>query len=298
MRLLITGEHGYIASRLAEYLRKKQPEWEIAQISVREEEWMKRSFRDTDVLIHTAGIVHQNGAYVSVGQYREVNVRLTVRLAEKCRREGVSQFIFLSTMSVYGMEQGVIGFDSVPNPSTLYGRSKWKAEQLLLEKYADAGVQGEADNGSKLVITIVRPPMIYGRGCPGNYERLSKLAQKTPVFPKTGNRRSMLYIDNLCECLYELAKQKRSGIFFPQDAEYVNTSSLVCEIAGCHGHKCTLISGMGAVVNLMMRCFGSAGKVFGSLVYEKEMSVIPGISYQITPFRMAVSRTEGVGKPM
>src|SRR5699024_450683 len=89
-------------------------------------------------------------------------------------------------MSVYGLEEGVIDDNTPLNPTTHYGKSKLQAEEKINEL-----------NNNSFKVAIVRPPMIYGKGCKGNYQRLRRLALITPVFPYIDNKRSMIYIDNL-----------------------------------------------------------------------------------------------------
>jgi UDP-glucose 4-epimerase len=83
-------------------------------------------------------------------------------------------------------------------------------------------------------IVVIRPPMIYGKGSKGNYPRLAKMAQKIPVFPDMENERSMLHIDNLCEFIRVMIENGESGLFFPQNKEYVKTSEMVRLIAEVH----------------------------------------------------------------
>ena len=121
-------------------------------------------------------------------------------------------------------------------------------------------------------IAVLRPPMIYGPGCRGNYPRLAGLARKLPVFPQVQNQRSMLYIGTLCEFVMRLIESGKGGLYFPQNREYVNTTEMVQAIAECHGKKITVIPGFGWLIRLAAGCVGVVGKVFGTLTYDKSMS--------------------------
>src|SRR5690554_7057205 len=139
----------------------------------------------------------------------------------------------MSSIIVYGDSSGnkrVITRETVPTPSNFYGNSKLQAEQ---------GITPLESDGFKIV--ILRPPMIYGKGSKGNYPRLAKLARKVPVFPDIDNQRSMLHIDNLCEFIKLMIDNKESGLFFPQNKEYVKTSEMVRLIADVHGKKIRLM---------------------------------------------------------
>ncbi len=281
-QILITGEHGYIAGRLADYLKAAQPDWSVQQISVRDDGWKELAFGGVDAIVHTAGIVHRKEGTVSKEEYQRVNVRLTAQLAAKAAKEGTGQFVFLSTMSVYGMEQGRIGAGTRPAPVTLYGRSKLAAEHRLKR----------LEEKSRMTVAVIRPPMVYGPGCPGNYARLSALARKLPAFPKTENKRSMIFIDTLCECIRQILLRNLSGTFLPQDPEYSNPSRMVREIAACHGRRCVLVPGMNGLLGLLAGQIGLFARLFGTLIYDQKSSVIPGVPYQIVSVRDAVERTE------
>ncbi|MFD3081114.1 NAD-dependent epimerase/dehydratase family protein, partial [Streptococcus agalactiae] len=118
--------------------------------------------------------------------YQKVNTELPIELANLAKEAGVDQFIFLSSMSVYGNEESLISSATKANPSTCYGKSKLAAE---------AGLKALQSDHFKIL--IMRPPMVYGPKATGNYARLSKLSKVTPIFPKIGNQRSMIFIDNL-----------------------------------------------------------------------------------------------------
>src|SRR5699024_4946803 len=104
--------------------------------------------------------------------YYVVNRDLTDAVAKKAKNEGVKHFIFLSTMSVYGLNEGIINEHTPLKPKTHYGKSKLQAEERIKLLATDT-----------FKVAIIRPPMIYGKGCKGNYQRLRKLALMTPVFP-------------------------------------------------------------------------------------------------------------------
>lgn len=280
-KVLVTGKNSYIATSWKAYVEAhKGVQIEATLLSVRDEDWQHMNFGDYDVVLHCAGIVHQKENNVPEAEYDRVNRGLTLELAQKAKKEGVSQFIFISTMNVYGMQMGVITAATEPQPKSLYGKSKLEAE------YALKALQNE-----NFKVCIIRPPMIYGKGCKGNYQRLAWLARKTPIFPDISNERSMLYIDNLCEFLRLLVEHGDAGIFFPQDKEYVKTSEMVKKIAECHGQKIILTR----IFNPVLRCISGIGvvkKVFGSLVYEKTMSEYENAEYRVRDFEEAVKEAE------
>ena len=288
-RILITGTQGYVGSSLAQYLRRRPEEYSVDFLSLREEAWRQADFGGYDAIVHAAAIVHQPKSKDDPSQaelYDRVNHLLTAELAQKAKNEGVCQFLFLSSESVYGLHAPVgktltITADTPLNPTDNYGISKLKAEKALTALRDD-----------HFRVAILRPPMIYGRDCKGNYRTLARLAEKLPVFPNIANQRSMLYIDNLCEFLRLLIQDEADGVFCPQNTEYVSTSRMVQEIANAHGKYIRLVGGCAWALNLLSHVTPLAGKAFGSLCYDKSLSDYPK-NYNIVGFEQSIAETEG-----
>lgn len=262
-RVLITGENSYIGERLAQYIKIYRPQWEADAISVRGDEWKCKTFASYDVIVNVAGIAHVKETKENEALYYEVNHKLAVGLAQKAKTEGVAQYVFLSSMSVYGLEKGRITKETIPNPTTNYGKSKLMAEKDLWELRTD-----------NFKVALVRPPMVYGEGCKGNYNMLIKFAEKFLLFPRWQNQRSMIYIDTLCEMLVGIMEIHGEGIYCPQDKNYVCTSDMVSEIARSKGRKIFLVKWLNPFVWIAQRMPGRIGsmanKAFGDLVYELE----------------------------
>jgi UDP-glucose 4-epimerase len=187
-------------------------------------------------------------------------------LARKAKADGVKQFIFLSSMIVFGESNVknrniIVTSNTKPAPSGFYGDSKLKAEKGIID------LQGEGFN-----IVIVRPPMIYGRDSKGNFPKLVRLAQLSPIFPNIDNYRSMLYIDNLSEFLRLIIENKEYGYFHPQNKEYVNTKDLVQSIARANNKNIFLIKAFNPLITFFSRKINLINKVFGTFIYDQEMS--------------------------
>lgn len=279
-KILITGENSYIGTSLERWLEQYSPNYEVDTISIRGESWKTHDFSIYDVIFHVAGIAHADVGKVSEeGKrlYYQINTDLTIETAKKFKEdsqknasEKVKQFIFMSSIIVYGEETSVnkkrvITKDTEPKPSNFYGDSKLQAE---------LGIYHLEDELFK--VAIIRPPMIYGPGSKGNYPLLAKVALKLPCFPNIKNERSMLFIDNLTEFLRLLIDSKIGGTFFPQNSEYVRTSYMVKEIAKAHNKKIYLFSWLNWLIKLLGFVPGQIGKLtnkaFGNLVYAKELS--------------------------
>ena len=114
--------------------------------------------------------------------------------------------------------------------------------------------------------------MIYGKGSKGNFPLLVKLGNKLPVFPKVDNQRSMLYIGNLVEFVRLVIDNDESGIFWPQNAEYSNTSEMVQQIAVVNGRNLLLVPCLTWLLKLISHATGLVNKAFGNLAYDQAMS--------------------------
>lgn len=268
-KILITGANSYIGTSFEKYMAQWPEKYRVDTVDMIDGTWREKDFSGYDCVYHVAGIAHSDNGKISPERaklYYAVNTDLTVETAKKAKADGVGQFIFMSSAIVYG-ESAPIGKskmitkDTPVSPANSYGDSKVQAEN---------GILPLSDDSFKVV--ILRPPMIYGPGSKGNYPVLSKLAQKLPMFPKVDNQRSMLYIDNLMEFVRLMVENEEKGIFWPQNAEYSNTTELVKMIAKVHGKKILIVPGFTWALKLLSHVTGLVNKAFGSLSYEKNIS--------------------------
>jgi len=268
-KILITGAGSYIGTSFEKYMKQWPDKYQVDTVDMIGDGWMKYDFSGYDTVYHVAGIAHSDNGKISKEKaklYYEVNTKLTIRTAMKAKKSGVKQFIFMSSAIVYGDsapigKKRIITKDTPVSPANCYGDSKVRAER---------GLKKLEDESFKVV--ILRPTMIYGKGSKGNYPLMSKLAQKMPVFPYVDNCRSMLYIENLMEFVRLMIENEEHGTFWPQNAEYSNTSELVKMIAEAKGKKVLLVPGFGWLLRLMSHFTGLVNKAFGNLCYEQSMS--------------------------
>lgn len=285
-RILITGKDSYIGTSFEKWVSRWPEEYHVDTLDTKGD-WQSYDFSPYDVVFHVAGIAHVDAKANMEYLYYRVNRDLTIEAAQKAKAEGVKQFIFMSSIIVYGDssklgEKRVITKDTIPTSTNFYGNSKLQAEQ---------GIQPLQDERFKVV--ILRPPMIYGQGSKGNYPKLARLAQKTPIFPDIENERSMLYIENLCEFIRLMIDNEEKGIFFPQNEEYVKTTELVKTIAEVYGKKMRLAKVFNGLIRWGSKKVPAINKVFGSLVYEKEMSDYQDFEYCRSNFKQTIEKTEG-----
>lgn len=282
-RILITGNGSYVGANLIEWLSQWPDQYEIKEISVRGEEWKSKDFSKFDSVLHVAGIAHVSTDPKMEEQYYKVNRDLTIEVAKYAKSNGVKQFIFMSSIIVYGdssSEKRVIDRSTMPKPSNFYGNSKLQAEEgiKLLESEA-------------FKVVVIRPPMIYGKNSKGNYPKLAKAAKVLPIFPDFDNERSMLHIDNLSEFLRLMVENEERGLFFPQNKEYVKTSEMVKNIAQVHGKDIKLVKIFNFVIKPLVRKVNILNKVFGNLVYDMSISGYKE-EYQIKNLRDSIINTE------
>lgn len=285
--ILITGANSYIGTSFEKWLNNWPNEYSVDTIDMKDQSWKEKSFSIYDVVFHVAGIAHVSTDPNMEELYYKVNRDLTIETAKKAKLDGVKQFIFMSSIIVYGdsshiNKKRIIDKNTIPTPSNFYGKSKLQAEEGILPFQDD-----------NFNVVVIRPPMIYGKGSKGNYQLLSKIAKKTPIFPKVDNERSMLHIDNLCEFIRLMVKNEEKGTFFPQNTEYVNTSELVSLIAECNGKRIVETRIFNPALKLMGSFVGAVNKAFGSLVYEKNMSEYKE-NYRVIDFRKSVRIAEGI----
>lgn len=255
--LLITGKSGYIARQFEGFIQQFPNEYNVTAVSLRNSDWREIDFSQYDAVLHTAGIAHIKETRDNVDLYYEVNRDLTVELAQKAKESGVRQFIFLSSVSIYGMDEGSITPETIPNPVSNYGKSKLQAEEGILPLQTD-----------NFTICILRPPMVYGSGCKGNYQMLEKIARLSPIFPDYQNQRSMVSVETLCRSIKNLIDWSAGGIFFPQEENYICTSKMVQEIAAGMGREIRLVRWLNPLVSVAARCTRAGKKAFGNLVLK------------------------------
>ncbi|AUT06286.1 UDP-glucose 4-epimerase [Streptococcus parauberis] len=280
-KILITGANSYIGQSLENWLDKSQGDYQVDTLDMINPAWKEYDFSPYDSIFHVAAIVHKNEKNLNQDLYDKVNRDLPIDIANLAKQAGVKQFIFLSSMSVYGNEEENITINTATKPSTYYGKSKLAAEN---------GLKKLADDSFNLL--ILRPPMVYGPNATGNYTRLSKLSKLTVAFPKINNNRSMIFIDNLMEFIKQAIDRELSGLSFPQNKEYVTTSTLVKTIRQANGKKTLLTSIFNPILN-QLTGIGQFNKLFGNLVYDQGLSQ-EAFDYNVVNFEESIRKSEKI----
>lgn len=219
MKILLTGSSGFVGNY---FINKYKGKYDIKRFSFLHDDIASLSLEDFDAVFHLSALVHQmSGA--SVEEYEKVNVTQTLELAKKAKEVGVKQFVFMSTVKVYGEETDLpYSENSECYPQDEYGKSKLKAENELKKLESD-----------DFKVSIIRTPIVYGYGVKANIKNLINLVKKMPVLPfgKINNKRSMVYIGNLSHLVDVIIEKKASGVFLASDDSPLSTSKLIELIA-------------------------------------------------------------------
>ena len=256
-KILISGAGSYIGISLERFLSRWPEQYQVDTLDVIGESWKSADITGYDAVFHVAGIAHQKETAENRHLYFEVNRDLAVEMARKAKSAGIPHFIFMSTMSVYGRESGVITPATQPDPKNGYGQSKLEAEEAM-----------HAMEDQHFRVAVLRPPMVYGKNCRGNFQTMKKLVEKSPVFPAVKNQRSMISIDNLCSFVRLAVDEQLCGTFFPQNREPVSTTAMARIIADALGRRVWFSRLAGIAVQALAAVYPTARKAFSSLTYE------------------------------
>lgn len=284
-RIFITGENGYIGTHIKEWLSNCEEPYDVTLLNLRTDDWKNISFKDVDVIIHTAGIVH-SPEITDWDIYKKVNVDLTFALAQKAKNEGVNQLIFMSTMAVYGkgkrLSQNIIDEKTEICPTGFYGKSKYIAEQKILP------LQSE-----NFKVVVVRPPNVYGKNCKGGYiTGFKSVALKLPALPYAYPKikQSTLYIDNLCELVRLIIENGETGLFMPQDKMAVSAVELLTAIIESMGKKISKSRLLGLGIYLLS-FLPIVKKAYGGVAYSEKMTAYYDNRYVVVDFKEGIRRT-------
>lgn len=275
-KVLITGANSFVGTSVEKWLLRNPEIYSVDTVDTIDGKWKTVDFSKYDVVFHVAGIAHVDPKPSMAPLYYKVNRDLTVEIAKHAKACGVRQFIFMSSMIVYhaskSLKGTIISEKTEPAPNDFYGDSKLQAENGIKE------LESKDFN-----VTILRPCMIYGPNGKGNFQRLARLALKTPLFPAWHNKRSMLYIDNLCEFVRQAVDRQLSGTFCLQNREYADTAEIVRYFAIEANHRILFSRLFNPLVWLGALVLKPLCKMFANQYYTQEATSFD-FDYQIVSF--------------
>ncbi len=187
-------------------------------------------FKGVDAVIHTAALAHSKN--ISEESYEKINYKLTITLAKAASRFNVERFIFISSIGVHGTSNNTpFKVTDRTNPIENYALSKYKAEVDLKKIAEDTGME----------VVIIRPPLVYGKGAPGNFGTLLKVAEKNLPLPlgAINNQRSFVAIDNLIDLIVTCIDHPNAAnqTFLVSDDEDISTSNILKKLTLAAGKK-------------------------------------------------------------
>lgn len=282
MKILIIGKDSYIGTHIRRVLLSRGHE--VEELDVISEEVSADRFSNVDSVIHVAAIVHRKDIE-DYETYKTVNVELPLKVATVSKDMGVKQFVFFSSMAVYGKKKSFDDFwidENTPlNPRSFYGKSKLEAENRLFQLEGDG-----------FGVCAIRPANVYGKDCRGEYiKKFKKITSSLPVIPNAfeDTKQGMIYIDNLCELVRLIVENNARGVYAAQDKHAVSTVELMQEIARAIGIKRKKSKFIGFLVKLLR--FGAVKKLYGGIAYREEYASTELGNYNIIDFAEAITNT-------
>jgi len=280
--VLILGKNSYLGESFKKWLEKTPDEYQVGIIETKEGRWKKADFSQYDTVVNFAGIAHINKIKPDMEElFYSVNRDLAVEMCSYAKKAGVKQFIQFSSMNVYGDYCDNITDLTKENPTSFYGESKLQGD-LGLKKLED----------ESFIVSYIRPPFVYGKNCTGNYNSISTIAKKTPIFPTYKNKKSMIYIDNLCEFVRRVIDERLGGVLAPQNKELVSTVDLVREIARVNGKKIWFTGLFNWVIWPACKMTRFFRRAFADDCYVPELSRYWDNKYCVVSFARSIELTE------
>jgi len=282
LRVLQTGATGFVGSRFIKLLkcaghkiriisRKPHLDYETVICDLGQEKIPLSALKSIDTVFHLAGFSHDLRDGSKLGSlYRAINVNSTVELAELAVKSAVKRFVFVSSTKAGGPP--IIGKctneEDQNEPEEIYGKTKREAEQKLLEIGHKAG----------MFVTIIRPSLVYGAGAKGNLEMMFSGVRKGwfPPLPESGNRRSMIHVDDLVRAILLVANDERANgeIYIATDGDPHSSREVyeaICQAVGkkapCWGVPKILFDGVALVSSQLQY---KIGKLLGDECYSSE----------------------------
>ncbi|MDH3513235.1 MAG: SDR family oxidoreductase [Gammaproteobacteria bacterium] len=250
-RLLLTGASGFVGYGLLSDLGQQGYAVRAAvrrPLGVREEiligdinadtTWSE-ALRGIDCVIHLAGRAHvlNDSEENALSAYREINSAGTRSLAAAAAEAGIRRFIFVSSIKVNGEVNSGQPFtaDDIPLPKDAYGISKLEAEQSLWQIANQSGME----------VCIIRPPLVYGPGVKGNFQRLVRLVRSGIPLPfgAVQNHRSLVSVYNLRDLIIRcITSEAASGkVFLVSDGIDMSIGGLISRLGAALGCPARLI---------------------------------------------------------
>jgi nucleoside-diphosphate-sugar epimerase len=212
-----------------------------------------------DAIVHLAGLAHQPGRAANrSAEFRRINTDGTRLLARAAARAGVRRFVFASSIAAVCTGSDAPVDDRTPcTPTDAYGSSKLEAERALVTELQDSATDW----------CILRPPLVYGPGNPGNMRRLMRLMSTgVPLpFASIRNRRSFMFVDNLVDAMLCVLRHEGTvrSTYALSDGSDFSTPALVRALAAVTGRRVRLLAIPVSALTILGRTGDAVHAVFG-----------------------------------
>ncbi len=283
-KILITGTNSYVGTNVEKWLMKEPDEYYVETLDMKDPNWKEFDFSKFDVVFHVAGIAHVSSKKNMDELYYKINRDLAIETAKHSKKSGIKQFIFMSSMIIYGKDNPISNTNHIDvklyDPVNAYGKSKLEA---------DLGIQKISDEGFN--VSIIRTPVIYGPECKGNFPRLQKLAKRLIIIPNIKNQRSMIYIENFAEFVKKIIDYKEYGIFYPQNNEYMQTSEILRFTRDALGKKTISLKLFNPLIRLLTKKSNLFKKTYGNKTYDLALSSNDKLKYSLVDVEESIIRS-------
>lgn len=281
IKILITGTNSYIGNSFINWISKDKEKYHVDVISTLNNEWKSADFSKYDVVFNVAGIAHIKITDEMENLFYTVNRDLAIDICSMAKQEGIKQYIYLSSMNVFGDTNERITVDTKEKPSNFYGKSKLQADESI-----------QRMNDKSFCVVSIRPPVVYGVGCKGNFVKLEKYSKWIPIFPDYTNYRSMIYIDNLCEFVKLIIDNSERGIFYPQNNRHISTTEIVQLISKYSGKKLLVTKTFNFFIKILIKHIRIIKKIFDNDYYDLELSNYQDFKYNLINFEESIKIIE------
>ena len=231
INVLITGSTGFIGSY---FINQYSSQFVVNTFSFLRDNFDTLKLDGIDCVVHCGALVHQMKREPSYDEFFDSNVNHTLQMAIKAKANNVKQFIFISTIKVFGEESKKIFDENSPtSPKDDYGLTKKIAEEKLFEL---------EDKNFK--VAILRLPLVFGPGVKANFRSLINIVNQFKILPlgSINNKRSIVFVGNVCHYIFQIIKLRERGIFIANEDESFSTSELINQISKALGKNIILFS--------------------------------------------------------
>ena len=235
---------------------------------------VERNLEGAEAVLHCAGVIHVR----RTSDWYRVNTEGTIALARSAKAAGVRRFVFISSNAAGGASdsfQHLLTEDTPAKPRSHYGKSKWLAEQALLQMAVP----------ERFEVVILRPSMFYGPPVPKRHVEIYRriLRGRMPLVGNGEFARSITYIDNLVQaCRLALCHPAASGqTYYIVDARVYTTKEIVEEMGRALGAPVRywrLPRSLGPAAGALDRALAALGLYWQSLHLVGESHWHVGIS--------------------